>query len=73
MGLPGEVDVYMHSLFIECYTVGSSKMDNIGEVKFVLYRNVSYIQGFFNAILIHFGTYTNVLFIEGLLNLGVSF
>ena len=45
------------------------KTDAIGEVKFVLYRKV----GVLNAILIHFGTYTNVFYIEGVLNSGVSF
>ena len=44
-------------------------MDTIGEVKSVLYKKVSFL----NAILIHFGTYTNVLYIEGVLNSGVSF
>ena len=33
--------------------------DIIGKpVKFVLYKKVSFIQGFLNAILIHFKTYT---------------
>ena len=50
-----------------------SKTDTIGEVKFVLYKKVSFILGFLNAILIHFGTYTNVLYIEGVLNSGVFF
>ena len=50
-----------------------SKMDTIGEVNFVLYKKVSFIQGLLNAILIHFGTYTNVLYIKGVLNSGVSF
>jgi len=50
-----------------------SKMDTIGMVKFVLYKKVSFIQGFLNAILIHFGTYANILFTEGVLNSGVSF
>jgi len=50
-----------------------SKTDTIGEVKFVLYKKVSFIQGFFNSILVHFGTYTNVLYIEDVLNSGVSF
>ena len=48
-------------------------MDTIGKVKFILYKMVSLIQGFMNAILLHFGTYTNVLYIEGVLNSGVSF
>ena len=47
-------------------------MDAIGEVKFVLFKKVSFIQGFLNAILIHFGTYISVLYIEVVLNLGVS-
>ena len=34
---------------------------------------MSFIQGFLNAILLRFGTYTNVLYIEVVLNLGVSF
>ena len=42
-------------------------MDPIGEVKFVLYKKVSYIQGALNAILLHFGTYNNVLYIEDVL------
>ena len=33
---------------------------------------MSFIQGFLNTILIHFGTYTNVLYIEGVLNSRVS-
>ena len=48
-------------------------MDTIGKVEFVLYKKVSLIQGFLNAILIHFGAYINVLHIEGVLNSGVSF
>ena len=48
-------------------------MDTIGEMKFVLHKKVSFIQEFLNAILMHFGTYTNVLYIEGVLNSGVSF
>ena len=48
-------------------------MDTIGEVRFVLYKKVSFIQGFLNAILIHFGTYPNALYIKGVLNSGVSF
>ena len=42
-------------------------MDAIGEVKFVLFKKVSFIQRFLNAILIHFGTYTYVLYVEGVL------
>ena len=44
--------------------------DPFGEVNFVLYKKVS---GFLDAVLIHFGIYTNVLYIEGVLNLVVSF
>ena len=44
-----------------------SKTDTIEKVKFVLYKKVSFIQGFLNAILIHFGTHTNVLYVEGVL------
>ena len=36
----------------------SSKIDTIREVKFVVYKKVSFIQGFLNSILIHFGTNT---------------
>ena len=52
---------------------------SVGEVEFVLYEKVSFIQEFLNAISIlsvfpiHFGTYTNVLYKEGVLNSGVSF
>ena len=56
------------------YTVsGPCKTDTTGKVKFVLYKKVCFIQGSLNAFLIHFGTYTNVLYIEGVLNSGVSF
>ena len=44
-----------------------SKTDTIGEVKIVLYSGV------FKVILIHFETNTNVLYVEGVLNLGVFF
>ena len=47
-----------------------SQTDTIGEV---CYKKVSFIQGFLHAILLHFGTYTNVLYIESALNSGVSF
>ena len=50
-----------------------SKTDTIGKVKFVFYKKVSFSWGLLNAILMHFGTYTNVLYIEGVLNSGVSF
>ena len=50
-----------------------SKTDTIGEVKSVLYKKVSFIQGLINAILIHFGAYTNVLYMKGVFNSGVSF
>ena len=42
-------------------------MDTIREVKFILYKKVSFIQGFFKSILIHFGTSTNVLYTDGVL------
>ena len=47
--------------------------DIIGEAKFVLYKKFPFIQGFLDVILIHFGTYTNVLYIKGNFNSGVSF
>ena len=37
-------------------TVGPSKTDTIGEMKFVLNKKMSFIQGFLNAVPIHFGT-----------------
>ena len=46
-------------------------MDTIEKVKFVLYKKVSFVQVFLNAILIHFGTYTDVLYVGGVLNSGV--
>ena len=39
-------------------------MDTIGEMKFVLYKKVSFIQGFLNAVPIHFGTYRLMSFIQ---------
>ena len=33
-----------------------SKADTIGEINFILYKKVSFIQGFLNAVPIHFGT-----------------
>ena len=48
-------------------------MHTIGEVKFVLYKEVSFIKGFINVTLIYFGTYTNVLYTEGVFNSGLSF
>ena len=54
---------YMYTCTCIIYIQWSpSKTDTIGEVKFVLYKKVSLFRGFLNSILIHFWTYTNILY-----------
>ena len=67
------LDITINVLTLTVLQWSTSKTDTIKEVKFVLYKKVSFIQGSLNVILMNFGTYTNVLYIKGVLTSGVSF